>query len=335
MTVADKKTRKRLAILEVLRVADSPLSSTRIAEILIDQGYDISERTIRLYLQQLDQECLTRNEGKRGRRITDAGRSELGASTLLQRVGYLSTRIDQMTYRMNFDLALRSGTVIVNTTVVHPDDLLRYWATMGRVFELGYAMGTLVGLVRAHDSDTGIGIEVPDGMIGLCTVCSVTLNGVLLKHGVPTRSIFCGLLELVQGEATRFTELINYDGTTLDPLEVFIRSGMTNYTQAVTSGNGCIGAGFREVPADSYELVRNLADKLDRIGLGAFLRIGRPGQTLFNIPVREGACGAVVIGGLNPVAILEEDGHRVQGRALSGLMEFNRLFPFHELPERL
>ena len=45
--------------------------------------------------------------------------------------------------------------------------------------------------------------------------------------------------------------------------------------------------------------------------------------------------GAVVIGGLNPVAILEELGMRVLSKALSGLLEFNRLFRYEELPERL
>jgi repressor of nif and glnA expression len=42
-----------------------------------------------------------------------------------------------------------------------------------------------------------------------------------------------------------------------------------------------------------------------------------------------------VIGGLNPVAILEETGAEVRHTALSGLMEFNRLFPYQELKDRL
>ena len=49
----------------------------------------------------------------------------------------------------------------------------------------------------------------------------------------------------------------------------------------------------------------------------------------------QGRIGAVVIGGLNPPAILEELGVRVVSRALSGLLEFNRLFPYEELPSRI
>jgi len=65
------------------------------------------------------------------------------------------------------------------------------------------------------------------------------------------------------------------------------------------------------------------------------MEIGQPGQSLFNIPVSEGRVGAVVIGGLNPVAVLEEMGIRVVSRALSGLLDFNRLFHYEELRSRL
>jgi repressor of nif and glnA expression len=133
----------------------------------------------------------------------------------------------------------------------------------------------------------------------------------------------------------RFVEMINYDGTTIDPLEVFIRSGMTDYIGAITNGNGRIGASFREFPSDSRSLVMELAEKLDQAGLGAFMRIGHAGQALLEIPVSEGRAGAIVIGGLNPVAIFEETGIRVYSRAMSGLMDYSRLFRYEALKERV
>jgi repressor of nif and glnA expression len=171
---------------------------------------------------------------------------------------------------MNFDLALRRGTVVINTAIVGREVLLSRLGNICRVFEQGYAMGSLVSLLRSGDR---IGeIQVPQGMVGLCTVCSVTLNGVLLKHGIPTRSIFSGLLELDDGVPTRFSELINYDGSSVDPLQLFIRSRQTDYMGAITNGNGRIGAGFREIPEDSYDLAVSLSEKLEGIGLGAFMK---------------------------------------------------------------
>ena len=77
-----------------------------------------------------------------------------------------------------------------------------------------------------------------------------------------------------------------------------------------------------------------LAERLKDAGLGAFLTIGWPGQPLLEIPVSEGRVGAIVIGGLNPAAILEEQGIRLQSRALAGLADYSRLFHFTELEEQ-
>jgi repressor of nif and glnA expression len=65
------------------------------------------------------------------------------------------------------------------------------------------------------------------------------------------------------------------------------------------------------------------------------MRIGMPGRPLVEIPIEESRIGAIVIGGLNPVAILEEKGIHAQSRALAGLVDFERLFPYTELPERM
>jgi HTH-type transcriptional regulator, global nitrogen regulator NrpRI len=330
---SDKITKKKLAILEVLKNSTSPLSGSKITESLNIAGYDISERTVRLYLQQFNDAGLITSAGKRGRLITEAGKHEIGSSRILERVGYMSAKIDQMTYRMNFDLSLRSGTVVVNTTLVDRKVLLSRIDQINKVFAMGYAMGYLVGVLKP--GDTIEGLTIPEGKVGLCTVCSITLNGVLLKHGIPVRSLFCGLMELYNYKAVRLAEIINYDGTSLDPLELFIRGGRTDYTGAISTGNGYIGIGFREFPAESYDIVLNLAEKLKKIGLGGFMEIGRSGQALFNIPVPEGCIGAIVVGGLNPVAILEENGIRVEAKALAGLMPFNQLIHYEELKNAL
>lgn len=329
-----KKSRKRLAILELLKEAGIPLGSAEIADTLSQRGREISERTVRLYLKEMDEEGMTESVGRKGRQLTASGKNELGAGTLMTRVGYMSAKIDRMTYRMTFDLTTRSGSVVVNVTLLDPSDLKAKCDLICRVFEKGYAMGKLVSLLYPGEEHGSM--KIPEGKVGFCTVCSVTLNGVLLKHGIPARSLFSGLLEVNHGKANHFADLINYDGTSLDPLELFIRCGLTSYLSAIgPSGTGRIGAGFREVPAEAYEKVVDLAHKLDRIGLGAFMTIGLPGQPLLNIPVRQGCCGAIVVGGLNPVAVFEESGIRVQAKALSGTMDFLKLFCYDELPERV
>lgn len=329
----DKKQRQRGEILTLLSKSAGPATSTQLAHHLSLAGHLLSERTIRLYLNQMDEEGLTRSLGRRGRVLTDKGLAELRASQALERVGYLSARIDQMTYMMDFDLATRTGKVVVNTSLVNPRHLASCLDKVCKVFADGFAMGNRLALL---DPGETVGeLTIPADRVGFCTVCSITLNGVLLKHGVPTSSRFGGLLELRRGQPRRFVEMIHYSGTSIDPLEVFIRSGMTNYCGAITDGNGLIGASFREMPEDSRDLVVHIGERMSKVGLGAFMEVGLPAQPLLGIPVAPGRIGSIVIGGLNPIAILEEMGYRIYSRALSGLLDYTRLITSDELHDAL
>ena len=73
----DKTERNRTVILSVLQQSSGPIHSARLAEKLLANGVHLSERTIRLYLSQLEAEGLSQSHGRRGRVITDKGRGEL------------------------------------------------------------------------------------------------------------------------------------------------------------------------------------------------------------------------------------------------------------------
>ena len=329
----EKIEKKELAILRLLQKAEGPVSSLRLKENLHAMGHEISERTIRHYFLDLDSRGLTKNHGKRGREITELGLRELGSARVYDKVGLLAAKIDQLTYRMNFDLYKKSGTVIINVSLANMELLPEIVPLVCRVYDAGYSMGKMMAIFEPGERVGGI--IIPEGMVGFGTVCSITLNGVLLAHGIPTHSSFGGLLELRERKPTRFVEIIKYDGSSLDPLEVFIRSGMTDYAGATETGNGRIGVGFREVPADSRESVLALIQKLEEVGLGGFLMVGWPGQPLLEIPVIEGRVGAIVIGGLNPAAILEETGIKIKSRALAGMVEYEKLFHYQEMADRV
>lgn len=329
----EKMEKKRLAILKLLKKANRPLGSSKITEQLLGMGYEVSERTVRFYLLAMDKDGLTENFGKKGRRITEHGLKELNTARVLDKVGFLSAKIDQMTYQMNFNLAHKEGTVVFNLSILERRQLKSAIPLMCRVFTENYAMGHLISLFNSNDK---VGdVNIPEGKIGIGTVCSITLNGVLLQYGIPCKSKFGGLLEIQDKKPIRFIEIINYDGTSLDPLEVFIRSGMTDFTQITKNGNARIGASFREVPSESRYKVIEIAHQLEKIGLGGLLAVGWPGQTLLEIPVNEGMIGMIVIGGLNPIAILEERGIKVCFKALAGLADYSKFIHYKELEERI
>jgi repressor of nif and glnA expression len=324
--------RKRLAILRILKDSGNPLSSERLTELLEEQGYHLAERTVRLHLAQLDKDGLTHAVAKQGRQITEKGIAEMSRARVYERLGFLTSKINQMTYAMSFDLTTLSGMVVVNTSLIPLAELTRAIPLISRVYEKGYAMGQLITLFSPGEQ---VGdIVIPEGYVGIGTVCSVTINGILFKAGIPAISRFGGLLELVDGDPKRFAAIINYDGTTIDPLEMFIKSGMTDYIGATGTGTGLIGASFREVPKAAAGKIDKLSSYLDSIGMHGIMCIGKPDMSLCEVPVSAGSIGLILIGGLNPVAILEESGLRLDSFALSGLVDFSRLFPYTELTER-
>jgi repressor of nif and glnA expression len=324
---------KQLAVLKVLQEAGKPLSSPRIAKEVVASGYDVRERTVRLYLNQMDTQGLTKNLGRRGRLITESGLRELASSRAVEKIGVLSAKIDQMACSMDFDPVTRRGTVVLNLSLFSAEDLVESAPLIGSVFKEGFAMGRLMALLPSGERVGGM--TIPDGMVGVGTVCSITLNGVLLRYGIPTVSRFAGLLELQGKQPIRFIEMINYDATSVDPLEIFVGSGMTDYIGATTSGDGLIGASFREFPAVSRNQVIELAERLEEVELGGLSQIGWPSHSLLDIPVHEGRVGAIVFGGLNPVAVMVERGKRLYSRALAGVLSYSRLFSYRELDQRI
>lgn len=329
----DKVEKKRLSILRILKAARHPLSSQVIQEQLARLGQEMSERTVRFHLLAMDKEGLTIYEERHGRRITEKGLQELNKARVIDRVGFLAAKIDQLTYDMKFDLASRKGTVVLNVSIIKKTDLEKNLDHLIAVYDGGYGMGSLLTLI---DEGEHLGEQIiPEGYVGLGTVCSITLNGVLLSAGIPVNSIFGGLLEVEQGKAARFVAIIKYSGTSLDPLEIFIRGGMTDSLGAAGDGDGLIGASFREVPAASREKVVKLEEDLKKAGLGGVLEVGWPGHPLCEIPVNEGNIGLIVKGGLNPVAALEEVGVKVYSKALASLTDYSKLFNYQDIKAKL
>ncbi len=63
---------------------------------------------------------------------------------------------------------------------------------------------------------------------------------------------------------------------------------------------------FGEIPEISLADAKRMGEKMQRQGFGGALLFGQPGQPLMGLPVMQGKVGVVVLGGLNPVAALDE-----------------------------
>lgn len=323
----------KVVILKALSELGESAGAARIAQQLGLNGVTVRPRTVRYYLLQLDREGLTEFVARRrGRRITERGREELAHANIVEKVGFVATRIDELVYRMNFDLDAREGTVIANIAMIPEAYLSRALEDMRPVFARGWGMGTLIALAKAGER-LGDSL-VPSDTVAIATVCSVTVNGILLKKGIPVTSRFGGLLEVREGKPQRFRELMDYRGTSLDPLEMFVQAGMTRVRDAARGGNGIVGASFREVPSIALEDLNRLRRKMQSVGLGGIIGLGYPNQALFDIPVSEGRTGLVVVAGLNPIAAIREAGGPVTIRSLAALVDYERFDLFERVRNR-
>ena len=323
----------RLSILRVLQEMDGPAGAARIAEQLLAEGADFRPRTIRFYLLKMDREGLTRFINRRlGREVTPRGRDELAHANIIEKVGFIAAKIDALGCRMTFRNGDGRGTIIANVTTIPDSYLARAIENMRPVFARHLGMGTKVAV--AQEGQMLGGLKVPRGMVALGTVCSMTVNGIMLAERIPVTSRFGGLLEIREGKPVRFLELIEYRGTTIDPLEFFINANMTRVRDCAQTGTGVIGASFREVPSVALDEVHRISRDMERHGLGGIMTIGRPNQPLLNIPVAEGRAGMIVIGGLNPFAAMHEAGAQVTIKSLVGLEDFGVFMPFHTLRDR-
>lgn len=316
--------RKTLLILKILHESAEPLGARVIARRMSERHVQLSERAVRYHLKIMDERGLTSLVGRRdGRIITEKGLDEISDARVQDKIGLSISRIDVLSFKTTFDVKKKRGLVPVNISFFPKEQFSRALKIMKPVFQKKLAVSSHVAIAQA--GKTLGDIVVPEGKVGLATVCSIVINGVLLKYGIPIDSKFGGILQMKNGEILRFVELIHYAGSSLDPSEIFIRGKMTSVRQVVTGGAGKILANFREIPALSRTLVDHVIDDCSKAGINGVLSIGNIGHPVCQTHVDINKIGMILIGGLNPVAAACEEGLNVDNKAMSTVMEFEQL----------
>ncbi len=322
--------RKVLSILRVLNDSPKPLGARVIAQRLKEHGVELGERAVRYHLKMTDERGLTHLVGRRdGRSLTEQGAEEVGSALVKDKVGFALSRIELLAFRTTFDCEKRSGLVPVNISFFRKDKFAAALQAMKPAFEAGMGVSDLVATASEGE---GLGdLTVPRGYIGLATVCSIIINGSLLKAGIPTDSRFGGVLQVRNKKPLRFVELIHYAGSSMDPSEIFIRAKMTSVAEVARIGSGKVLANFREIPVLSRPLAQEVLDQLNEAGMGGILVMGNTSDSVCEVPVEFNKVGIVLLGGMNPVAAAEEAGIGAEHYAMSTLVEYRDMTKFSSL----
>jgi len=320
--------RTMFTILRVLDKYEDIVGSIELSRELLNHGIELSERTVRHYLKLLDHMGMTRVQGKRGRVITEKGKGELNKAFVSERINFVISKIDSLSYLTDFNVDTLKGNIILNISFFSEKNLKDVVKIAASVFASPYVMSDRIIFAKGGER---IGdVQIPKGCVGLGTVCSITLNGIFLKSGIPVTSRYGGVVEVEDGIPQRFTSLISYEGSSMDPLEILIKSRTTDVTGAIEKNNGRILASFREIPVVSIREAEILKEKMLSKGLGGSILFGKPNQPMLDVPVGIDKVGMLVVGGLNPIAAVEEAGISAESKAMSTLFEYSRLLTFND-----
>lgn len=321
--------RKELAIMRILSESQEPVGARVIAHQLNKYGLELGERGVRYHLKLMDERGLTYLVGKRdGRTLTEKGLAEVRSALVKDKVGFVIARIETVAFRTTFDWKALTGAVPVNVSFFSRDDFSSALKAMKPAFDTGLCTSQLVAIAPGGEKLGGI--PVPDGKMGIATVCSIVYNGALLKAGIPMDSKYGGILQLRASKAHRFVELIDYTGCSLDPSTIFIRARMTTVGNAAATGDGEILANFREIPSICRETAEELITGLNSAGFHGMVMMGETSEAVCEMPVGVNKIGIVLLGGLNPVAAAEEAGIHAENLASSTVMDYQNFITFRE-----
>lgn len=315
--------RRLIEIIRVINAADKPIGARAISDELSSRGYEVGERAIRYNLKIMDELGFTKKEGYSGRILTPLGKRELSDALVDDRIGFVNARIEEYMYRSSFDPRSDDNRVVVNTSLLDKRDSERAMEAMRQVFDAGFAVSRRV-LIQDEGEEMGA-VPIPEGFLGVSTVCSITVDGMLLQGGIPVNTTFAGVVEVRDGALSQFTDLLAYAGSSLDPMRVLMSRKTTRVDEAVRRGNGFLLANLREIPVAAIDQAQELLDEAKGAGIDGVMRISEAGEPNMGCPVGAGKVGIVYCAGVNAVVAAEELGIEIRTMPISSIQDYRRM----------
>jgi len=309
MAELSESARKEIEILRVLSEFDKPVGSTFLRQELRKRGFLLSERTIRYHLQLLEVKGFVLGHERSGRTITSQGLEELSRALASHRLGFVITRFLSMAYSATYDPTVDSGMIVANVSIMDKAFQDKMLETVKALREMNLLPAPYIKVLDENEEYRDI--SVPEGKIALLTVCDLTIDGILIHSGIPLLFKYGGLVQMVNRRPIRFVEIISYEGTTIPPLEVFVRSNQTSITRVLKTGSGMLPVALREIPTEARERTVKVLTNLKNRGWGSILVLGEPNEPILGVPVGMDRFGLCMVGGLVPGAAMMEEGAKV------------------------
>ena len=307
--------RKYIEILRILKEHREPVGAKRLSGLMAERGFILSDRAVQYYLSYLDTMGFTEKVGNQGRILTPEGFQETDNALVDDRIGFVISKLERLAYRSTFDPSSGTGDVAYNLSVVPEESLDRIQAAFDEVVKAGCGF---FSSYRIIDNDP----RIPHGSAGIITICSISMDGVFQRNGVPVKMAYGGRLEIAGGTPKRFVDLIGYRGATIDPLELFISSGLTSINSYCRTRSGITLANVREVPSSALHQVEDTIGQMNQCG---FIFPVSMGNQVFNLPHNPYRLSIVAFSGLNFIGNTAEQGFDIKTEIGAGNIPFAKV----------
>lgn len=229
-----------------------------------------------------------------------------------QKISFLLSKTWNLIQQVNFDIEKIKGDIISNVSFIDADKIDKALSIMEETYnENPKYINPYYKLIN-HPND--------DSKIGLATICSLSIDGILIDNGIMSTPRYGGLLEL--SEPPLFIDLISYNGSTEDPHKIFLAKNMTSITKDNETTK--ILASFKEIPYISRDYSVHLLEILNNIGFSIY-KIGKPREVTYNAKADNYNFGIVTGSGLNTIGAIKEKGINVEVKAIEKLLPFEKM----------
>ena len=225
------------------------------------------------------------------------------------KIPFLLSKSWNLIQQVDFDVERRKGNIIANVSYVSRDKLDESINIMEETYNNNPKYISPYYKLINHPTD--------DEKIGIATICSLSIDGLLINNGIMSTPKYGGLLELT--EPPLFIDLISYNGTTVDPHKIFLSKNMTSISRNI--GPNKILASVKEIPYISRDYAVHLLDILNNIGFSIY-KIGKPRELVYNSKVDNYNFGVITGGGLNSIGAIKEKGIDIEVKAIEKLIPF-------------
>ncbi len=241
----------------------------------------------------------------------------------MNEIMFIISKIESMMYEVTFDPVKGNGKIIANLSIIDEANFEEVIGFLRQAVHSGLAVSPYIKIIRPGEKIGDVRIE--KGKIGIATLCSITIDGILLKAGIPVKPKFGGVVEIHDGSPLRFTDMLTYDSTTIDPLDVLMSQELTSITEMVNTGSGKILANLREAPMAARDRIEQVLDSLVKAGFSCILEVGEPNSDILGVQVGRDKLGIAIIGGTNPMALIQEHGININTQEMSFLIDISEM----------